>query len=99
MTWELILWVYIALLIAGGVMGFVKAGSKASLIASLAFALPLALSASGVVRVRYLAEGVVVFLLLFFGRRLTKGGKFMPAGMMVILSLVTLILRFVLPHS
>ena len=33
-TTVIILWVYIALLIAGGLMGFIKAKSKASIIVS-----------------------------------------------------------------
>ena len=99
MTWELFLWVYVALLVAGGVMGFVKAGSKASLISSVVFAIPLALRAAGVLRVPFLAEGVIGFLLVFFGMRLAKGGKFMPAGLMVILSVVALALRYVLPAA
>ena len=99
MVWETTLWVYVALLILGGVMGFVKAGSKASLIASLAFGIPLAACAAGVIRVPYVAEGLVAFLLVFFGMRLSKGGKFMPAGLMVILSVLSLVLRFVLPRS
>ena len=36
-TTVIILWVYIALLIAGGLMGFIKAKSKASISASTVF--------------------------------------------------------------
>jgi uncharacterized membrane protein (UPF0136 family) len=35
---------------------------------------------------------VLVFLILFFGMRFAKGKKFMPNGMMLILTIVTLIL-------
>jgi uncharacterized membrane protein (UPF0136 family) len=88
-----ILWIYIILLVAGGVMGFVKAKSKASLIASCVFAAILIMCALGVIFKPYVADMVLAFLLVFFGIRLAKGKKFMPAGMMVILTIVTLALR------
>lgn len=43
----ILLWIFIALLVAGGLMGFLKAKSKASLIASMGSAIPLALVALG----------------------------------------------------
>ena len=42
-----VLWSYTALLLIGGLMGFLKAGSRASLIASLICALPLIVAGSG----------------------------------------------------
>ena len=98
MTSNVALWIYLALMLAGGVMGFVKAGSKASLIASAVFAVPLALAALGVFggASALVAKCVVGFLLVFFGVRFAKGRKFMPAGMMTVLSAVTLVLLFVL---
>ena len=95
MTPNNVLWVYIVLLLLGGLMGFVKAGSKASLIASSAFALPLVLFATGVLNVQYLADGVIGVLLVYFGMKFMKGKKFMPAGFMTILSAVALVLRLV----
>ena len=56
---NIILWIYIALLVAGGLMGFLKAKSKASLIMSLAFALPLALCALRVLNFYYDRRNVV----------------------------------------
>ncbi|MBI5774490.1 MAG: hypothetical protein HZA89_12190 [Verrucomicrobia bacterium] len=98
MTTNVALWIYLALMVAGGLMGFLKAGSKASLIASVAFAVPLALAALGVFggASALVARCVVGFLLVFFGAKFAKGRKFMPAGMMTILSAVTLVLLFVL---
>ena len=87
-----ILWIYIGLLIAGGMMGFLKAGSKASLIASCAFAAVLALCATEVVFSKG-ADIVLAFLLVFFGMRLAKSKKMMPNGMMLILTAATLVLR------
>jgi len=88
----IVLWVYVALLVAGGLMGFIKAGSKASLIASVVFAIPLILAALS------LAPGVVAdvclaVLLVFFGRKFATGRKFMPSGLMSILSGLALALR------
>ena len=58
-----VLWIYIAFLVLGGLMGFLKAKSKMSLIMSLAFAIPLALCALNVLTVRYLPEILIGFLL------------------------------------
>lgn len=96
MTPNTVLWIYIVLLVVGGVMGLVKAGSKASLIASSIFAAVLALCALNIIAFAYAADIVLVFLLVFFGMRFAKGRKFMPAGMMCILTVVTLALRHLL---
>jgi len=86
----IVLWIYIVLLLAGGLMGFLKAGSKISLITSAAFALPLALCATGVIRPFYIADVLVGLLALVFGVRYIKGRKFMPSGFMALLSIVVL---------
>lgn len=86
-----VLWVYIALLMAGGIMGFVKAGSKASLIASSAFSAVLCLFALGVLPIRF-SWIVLAFLLLFFGKRFADTKKIMPSGLMSALSAIALIL-------
>ena len=88
-----VLWVYIVLLVAGGLMGFLKAGSKPSLIASLVFAVGLALCAMNLVFQAYVADLLLVALLVIFGLRLAKTRKFMPAGMMVVVTLAALALR------
>ncbi|MGA2748521.1 MAG: TMEM14 family protein [Verrucomicrobiota bacterium] len=81
-----ILWVYIVLLLAGGVMGFVKAGSRISLISSVVFGVLLALCVMGIVRPFYVADVLVGLLLIIFGVRFAKGRKFMPSGLMLGLS-------------
>jgi uncharacterized membrane protein (UPF0136 family) len=86
----IILWVYTVLVLAGGLMGFIKANSKISLITSAIFALLLALCATGVIKPFYIADFVVGFLLVFFGVRFAKGKKFMPAGLMMALSAAVL---------
>jgi len=53
MTPNMVLWIYVGLLVLGGLIGYFKAGSKISLIMSLAFAAPIALVAAGIIRVAY----------------------------------------------
>jgi len=85
-----ILWVYIVLLMAGGLMGFIKAKSKVSLITSTLFAALLALCATGIIRPFYIADILVGLLLVVFGIRFAKGRKFMPSGLMLGLSAAVL---------
>lgn len=93
-TQILIVWIYTALLILGGVIGFVKASSKASLIMSIAFAIPLALAALGILPA-LVATTDIGFLFVFFSIRYAKSKKIMPGGMMALLSLITLAALFV----
>ena len=88
---QIILLIYSILLEAGGAMGFIKAGSKASVIASTVFAVIIFLFIFDVLPIEY-AWTVLCFLVLFFGMRFAKSKKFMPNGMMLILTLVTLVL-------
>ncbi len=92
---NIVLLVFTVLLVAGGLVGFLKAGSKASLIASSAFALPLVLAALGIVP-PLVAEVVLGILLVFMGMKFAKSKKFMPSGLMAILSAVALVARFLL---
>jgi uncharacterized membrane protein (UPF0136 family) len=78
----ILLWIFIALLVAGGLMGFLKAKSKASLIASMGSASPLALVALGQWP-GTVAVGVLIVLQAVFFIRLRKTGKFMPSGMLL----------------
>jgi uncharacterized membrane protein (UPF0136 family) len=90
------LWIYVTLLVAGGLMGFVKAGSKISLITSALFALLLALCVAGVITPFYIADILVGLLAVVFGVRFAKTSKFMPAGLMLALSVAELaVLLFV----
>jgi uncharacterized membrane protein (UPF0136 family) len=90
-----VLWVYIVLLLAGGLMGFIKAKSKISLITSSVFAVLLALCALGIFRPFYIADVLVGLLLVVFGMRFAKGRKFMPSGLMLVLSAVVLVVLLV----
>src|SRR6266498_1040090 len=62
---ETILWIYIVLLVIGGLIGFLKAKSKISLITSVAFAAVLSVCALDYVRIEW-AWGILSFLALFF---------------------------------
>ncbi len=90
---SLVLWIYIVLLFLGGLMGYLKAGSKVSLITSASFAAVLILCNIGIIFQHNVADIVLVILLVFFAFRLTKSKKFMPNGMMSILTLAALVLR------
>ena len=93
MTPNKILWVYIVVLVAGGLVGLLKANSKISLIMSLAFAAALALCATDIVQVPRLADIILIFLVVFFGLRFAKSKKFVPAGLMSVLTAATLAWR------
>ncbi len=89
-----VLWIYIALMVLGGVMGFVKAKSKASLIASGSFGAILSLFALDILPFRH-HVWVLLFLLVFFGMRFAKSKKMMPNGMMAFLTILALVLPFI----
>jgi uncharacterized membrane protein (UPF0136 family) len=92
MTANGILWVYIVLLVIGGIMGWVKAKSRVSLIMSVAFAAVLCLCAAHVINVPHLVDILLVVLLVVFLIRLGKTKKFMPAGLMSLVTVITLAL-------
>ena len=95
MSQNLILWIYIILLIAGGLVGFLKAGSKVSLIMSVIFGAILSLMAAGILVVPHLTDIVLALLLVVFGMRLAKTKKFVPGGLMLVLTTVVLGLRHI----
>jgi uncharacterized membrane protein (UPF0136 family) len=92
-----VLWIYILLLLAGGLTGFLKAGSKVSLITSAAAAAALILTAIpglfGPGLARGLADAIMAALLVVFAIRLSKTRKFMPSGLMLAVTAVALALR------
>ena len=88
----IVLGVYAVLLAVGGVMGYVKAQSRPSLIAGTVSAV-LELVALGLATQRaflgfLLGAIIAVHLTVFFGMRYAKNRKFMPGGMMAVVSLV-----------
>lgn len=99
---SLVLWIYIVLLFTGGLIGFFKADSKASLITAVCFAAILIICNSDLIFKKAVADMlstlVLVTLMVFFAIRLTKTGEFMPNGLMSVLTLITLVVLHVFVH-
>jgi uncharacterized membrane protein (UPF0136 family) len=85
-----ILWIYIILLVIGGLIGFFRGKSKISLIMSVGFAAALSMCAADIVFKPYMANILLVALLVVFGLRLAKTKKFMPAGLMLVITVAAL---------
>jgi uncharacterized membrane protein (UPF0136 family) len=87
------------LTIAGGVVGYVKAGSVASIIAGSITGVFLLIAAFVMPehRVAGLATALIVSLLLaaYFIRKYLSTGAVMPAGMMSVLSVIGIIAAIV----
>jgi uncharacterized membrane protein (UPF0136 family) len=91
---DLILWIYIVLLVAGGLIGFLKAKSQVSLIMSVSFAVALIITTVlAQPTSRHLADILMAALLVVFTIRLVKTKKFMPSGMMLVITIAALGLR------
>jgi len=85
---------YGVLAVVGGIIGYVQAQSKASLISGSVSGLLLILA--GILQLQGQAAGLILataitaVLVIVFAIRLTKTRKFMPAGLMSLLGLVAL---------
>jgi len=91
-----VLWIYIILLLVGGLIGFFKANSRVSLISSSVFAAVLVLTQTGIFKPSVsllLVNVLLAALLVVFAIRLAKTRKFMPSGLMLVLTILTLALR------
>ncbi len=92
----LIVIVYALLVIVGGVLGFVKAGSKVSLIFATCYGLILLLVGYSLYYKEaggpQLAMILIAVMLVFFSIRYARSSPraFMPGGLMAILSLLAL---------
>jgi len=90
-----VLWIYIILLLVGGLFGYFKGKSNVSLITSAIFAALLSLCAAGIIFQPYVADILIAALIVVFAIRTTKTKKFVPAGLMLIVTVVALALRHV----
>jgi uncharacterized membrane protein (UPF0136 family) len=91
-----VLWIYIVLLLVGGLIGFFKAKSRVSLISSAVFAAVLVLTQTGIFKLSLsliLVNVILAVLLVVFAIRLAKTKKFMPSGLMLVLTMLVLALR------
>jgi uncharacterized membrane protein (UPF0136 family) len=91
-----VLWIYIVLLLVGGLVGFFRAGSKVSLISSSVFAAVLVLTQTGIFKQSVsliLVNVILAALLVVFAVRLARTKKFMPGGLMLVLTMLALALR------
>ncbi|OZJ04681.1 hypothetical protein BZG36_02544 [Bifiguratus adelaidae] len=82
---------YALTVFVGGLIGYIKAGSVPSLVSGSVFAVLAGLGARNVSRDGrnvLLALVVSLILCLVMGLRFSKSGKFMPAGLVSLLSLI-----------
>jgi uncharacterized membrane protein (UPF0136 family) len=97
MSANTVLWIYIVLLLVGGLIGFFKAGSKVSLVTSAIFAALLIVATlpnllqPGARQI--LVDVIMAVLLVVFAVRLAKTKKFMPSGLMLVLTIAALAFR------
>ncbi|MFQ5865498.1 MAG: TMEM14 family protein [bacterium] len=86
---------YGILVLVGGILGYVKSQSLPSIISGGIFGLLIIASAilmlKGMAVGTYSALVISVFLAAFFLYRFIGSHKFMPAGLMIILSLISVI--------
>jgi uncharacterized membrane protein (UPF0136 family) len=91
-----VIWVYVVILLVGGLIGYFRAKSKVSLMASAVFASTLIVSVlPGIMLPKAalnLANGTLVVLLLVFALRLGKTRKFMPSGLILVATVAVLAL-------
>jgi uncharacterized membrane protein (UPF0136 family) len=90
-----VLWIYIILLVIGGLIGYLKAKSRVSLIMSAVFAAALSLCAADIIFKPYVADILLAVLLVVFAMRLVKAKKFIPAGLMLVVTILALVLRHI----
>ncbi len=84
------LWIYIALLVLGGLIGFLKAKSRISLVSSAIFAVALALCATQVLPLAW-STWLLALLVVVFAMRAAKTKKFMPSGLMLVITVAALV--------
>lgn len=95
-TMAMVIWGYGVMMAVGGVIGYLKVHSKASLISGVGFGLLLLASGYGVwqgSRDSLVASAVIAALLvIIFAIRVIKTRRLMPAGMLAVLSVLALVI-------
>jgi len=91
-----VFWIYVVLLVAGGLFGFYKSHSKVSLItASIAAAVLVVTRVPGLfdhTLARSLDNIIMAALIIVFAIRLTKTKRFVPSGLLLCITAVVLAL-------
>src|ERR1041384_6295945 len=99
-TTAIIVWVYGALVLVGGVVGYAKARSVPSLISGAVFGVAFICLGFGILRERspasLWATILAAVLAVLMGARFAKTRKFMPAGLIAALSILVLAALLVL---
>ncbi|MDB9528594.1 TMEM14 family protein [Oscillatoria sp. CS-180] len=94
----LMTFIYGVLSIVGGIIGYVQAGSKPSLISGIITGILLLIAGVGLLQAQvwgfWLAIAVTLLLVIVFIFRLIKTRKFFPAGLMVAVGIGTAIALF-----
>jgi len=93
-TW--IMAVYIVLLLAGGLVGYLKAGSRVSLVMAAGFAVAMTVCVWGPVPGGVgVAQAMQGLLAIVFAVRCVKTKKFMPAGLMLAVTVIAIGLELI----
>ena len=91
----ILVWLYGAIVLAGGLIGWIKARSQPSLLSGLAFGVLLGLCGLAMWEGRWIGlttgAGLALGLTVIMGIRFAKTKKFMPAGLVAVLSAVMLV--------
>lgn len=87
-----VLWIYILALMLAGIIGFFTKKNRLLLYVSLGFAAALSLCGIGILPLR-LAYWIQAVLAVVFMFRYVQSRKFIPAGLMLTLTLVALALE------
>ena len=95
MIWTVLIALYGLFVAIGGIIGYSQARSRVSLITGLGSAVGLWIAAYATLSNRVsgllLATLIAISLAIFFSFRWTQTRKFMPAGLMTLLSVVAMI--------
>ena len=87
--------VYGGLVLAGGLIGYLTAGSVASVVAGAVFGVLLMSAGAALLKGKmiglYGGLALAALLTAFFGYRFWQGGVFMPSGVMAALSLAAVV--------